>query len=269
MPNGGFDPSGEYDAAMKKSVSFRKKFLPTSLTTNGFGHGSHLAPPNKSSHNLEQTCKVQNNISTVSSQSITLREASSSQDRPVDLRIRLDEDYLMQARDRGLGTRDHRLRMHDHGLEANDLGLTDNFSEGVLMRATPSNSIAIMSPTSDNSQVTSASALSTSLEGSARINSPASSLLLSPDEAILAEQYFPVTFGAMAFSSYRSMGVPPTPGAWLVGNAASKKSSRSGSHRHGNRRPGSGQSSSSSNSKSSSIDRIYLMATDSPGNGKA
>lgn len=261
--NGVFDPSGDYDDEMKKSVSFRRKYPPTSLaTTNGFGHGS---PPSKSSHSLEQTGKAHYNMTMASSS----REASLSRNSLVNLRIKLDEDHLTQARNRGLGTHDHKHRTHDRDHVAHDLGLTDDFSEGVLMRATHSNSIAIVSPTSDNSQLTSASALSTSLDGSARVNSPASSLLLSPDEAILAEQYFPVTFGAMAFSSYGSMGVQPTPGAWLASNAAaSKKSSRSGSHRHGSRRPGSGQSSSSSNSKSSSIDRIYLMATDSPGNGE-
>lgn len=129
-------------------------------------------------------------------------------------------------------------------------------------------SAAIVSPVSDNSRVTSESGLSALLENIAGITaSSSSSVSLSPDEIVLAEQYFPVTFGATSYSACDSTGLLSISSVWPLRTLSSstKKTSKSGTHRHG-KRPGSGQSSSSSNSKSS-VERIYLMATDSPRNG--
>lgn len=136
------------------------------------------------------------------------------------------------------------------------------------IHSTQDKNAAVVSPVSDDLRALSTSGLLSSLENSTEMTlANPTSVVLSPDEIVLAAQYFPVTFGATLFPTSDSKTPLSTSGVWPLQNSSSssKKTFKSGIHRHG-RRPGSGQSSSSSNSKSS-IEQIYLMATDSPGNG--
>lgn len=126
----------------------------------------------------------------------------------------------------------------------------------------------LMSPDSERSQTTSLSMMSTSVDSSSGVSHGSASLTLllrQPSEAVLAQQYFPVTFGAtvhrLTDSKDPLLHVQPT----LTLSKKTSRSSSVGHRRH--RRPGSGHSSSSSNSKSS-VDRIYLMASDAQGNGR-
>lgn len=133
---------------------------------------------------------------------------------------------------------------------------------------------AMMSPETERSQTseaTSLSLMSTSVE-SGDSTSPHGSnvlalLLRQPSEtAVLAQQYFPVTFGATTPRPVNSrdplLHVQPT---LTLSKKLPSRSLSAGHHRH--RRPGSGHSSSSSNSKSS-VDRIYLNVSDAQGHGK-
>lgn len=126
----------------------------------------------------------------------------------------------------------------------------------------------LLSPDSERSQTTSLSMMSTSVDSNSSVSHGSASLTLllrQPSEAVLAQQYFPVTFGATVHQPTDSkdplLHVQPT----LTLSKKTSRSSSAGHRRH--HRPGSGHSSSSSNSKSS-IDRIYLMASDAQGNGR-
>lgn len=133
---------------------------------------------------------------------------------------------------------------------------------------------AMMSPETERSQTseaTSLSLMSTSVESGDSASPYGSNvlalLLRQPSEtAVLAQQYFPVTFGATTPRPVNSrdplLHVQPT---LTLSKKLPSRSRSAGHHRH--RRPGSGHSSSSSNSKSS-VDRMYLNVSDVQGNGK-
>lgn len=229
----------------KKSVSFQKKHVASACRCGSLNGSTRQAEEkNGSLHRLGTNGGEQNDHGAALKTGCLLWRTA---DQPDDLQMRSDR-ISANAKNRSLV--DH---LHS---DMNDI------------HSVRDKNIAVMSPVSDDSQAMSTSGLLASYENDVgtTLANP-TSVALSPDEIVLAAQYFPVTFGATLFPTSDSKTPLSTSGVWPLQNlsSSSKKTVKSGIHRHG-KRPGSGQSSSSSNSKSS-IEQIYLMATDSPGNG--
>lgn len=230
---------------VKKSVSFQKKYVASAYAS----FPPSGSPPGRSriSHKTVTNGDTQNDHSTTFRTGFSSQRRGYSADQPGSS-LRCFDKNSSNAK--------------------GHVGVAHMTSDRNPIHPMQDTRTAIVSPVSDNSQVTSESGLSALLENITGVAvSSSSSVSLSPDEIVLAEQYFPVTFGAASYSACDSTGLLSISGVWPLRTLSSstKKTSKSGNHRRG-KRPGSGQSSSSSNSKSS-VERIYLMATDSPRNG--
>lgn len=242
ISNGRMDSSAD---GVKKSVSFQKMHVASACRCGSLNGSTHQAQEkDRSLHKHGMNGGKQNDYSAVVKTGCLLQRVA---DQPDDLQVCSDKISA----------------------DAKKHSLVDHLNSDMDdIRSMQDKNIAVMSPVGDDLQAVSTSGLLASLEGSMGTTLANShSVVLSPDEIVLAAQYFPVTFGATLFPTSDSRTSLSTSGVWPLQNlsSSSKKTFKFGIHRHG-KRPGSGQSSSSSNSKSS-IEQIYIMATDSPGNG--
>lgn len=242
ISNGRMDSSAD---GVKKSVSFQKKPVSSACRCGSLNGSTREAQEkDRSLHKRGTNGGEQNDYGAALKTGCLLQRIA---DQPDDLQIRSGK----------ISANAEKHSLVDHlKFDMDDI------------HSTQDKNAAVVSLVSDDLRALSTSGLLSSLENSTEMTlANPTSVVLSPDEIVLAAQYFPVTFGATLFPTSDSKTPLSTSGVWPLQNSSSssKKTFKSGIHRHG-RRPGSGQSSSSSNSKSS-IEQIYLMATDSPGNG--